>query len=115
MLNGVNLSEDINNSKLNSQLGGVSGVVTNPINNPYKNLDKSLLIDETAISKEAINLYQKEQDIQRFSALVMSDPEDMSHEQIVSGLFEKGVKDIFSDETIEELSQNNKLLEDISF
>jgi hypothetical protein len=61
MLNGVNnLNDELNNSQLDKQIG-VNGVITNPINNPYKNLDKNLLIDETAISTEAINLYQKEQ------------------------------------------------------
>lgn len=113
MLNGVNLNDELNNSQLNGQ-AGVSGVVTNPINNPYKNIDRSLLIDETAISDEAVNLYQKEQDIKQFTSLAMSNPEDLSHEEIIANLFSKGVSDPFSNETIEELSGNQKLLEDLS-
>lgn len=112
MVNGVNLNDELNNSKLNEQIG-VNGVVTNPINNPYKNIDKSLLIDETAISDEAVTLYQKEQDVNQFNALAMSDPEDLSHEEIVSGLFNKGATDVFSENVLSELSSNNKLLSDL--
>ena len=113
MLNGVKLNDELNNSQLNGQLG-VSGVVTNPITNPYKNIDRSLLIDETAISDEAINLYQKEQDVKQFTSLAMSDPEDLSHEEIITNLFNKGVSDPFSDEAITSLSGNQKLLDDLS-
>lgn len=113
MLNGINnVNDELKNAQLQEQLG-VNGVVTNPINNPYRNIDKNLLIDETAISNEAINLYQKEQDIKQFTLLAMSNPDDMSHEEIVAGLFDKGVSDLFSDETLEELSVNEKLLEDL--
>lgn len=113
MLNGINLNEELKNNTTDGQIG-VSSVVTNPINNPYKNIDKSLLIDETAISDEAVNLYQKEQDVKEFNSLAMSDPEDLSHEEIIAGLFNKGVSDPYSDEIVEELSTNSKLLEDLS-
>lgn len=113
MVNGIN--QELNhNSQLDNRIG-VSGVVTNPINNPYKNIDKSLLIDETAISDEAVNLYQKEQDVKKFNVLAMSDPEDLSHEEIIANLFGNGVSDPLSDDTIEELSSNQKLLNDLSF
>ena len=113
MLNGITHNEELNNSQLNNQLG-VSGVVTNPINNPYKNVDKNLLIDETAISNDAVNLYQKEQDVKQFNNLAMSDPQDLSHEDIISNLFDKGVSDPFSDEALTSLSGNQKLLDDLS-
>lgn len=114
MLNGVNHNDELNNSQLNNQIG-VSGVVTNPINNPYKNIDKSLLIDETAISNEAVNLYQKEQDVKQFSALAMSNPEDLSHEEIISNLFNSGnVSDLFSDDVLGGLATNQNLMNDLS-
>lgn len=114
MVNGINLNDELNNAKLNEQIG-VSGVVTNPINNPYKNIDRSLLIDETAISDEAVNLYEKEQDIKQFNTLAMSDPEDLSHEEIIANLFGSGVSDPLSDQAVEGLSSNQKLLEDLDF
>lgn len=113
MLNGINYNDELNSSQLDRQIG-VNGVVTNPINNPYKKIDKSLLIDETAISHEAISLYQKEQDVNKFNNLALSNPEDLSHEQIISDLFQKGVSDPFSDEALTELSGNEKLLNDLS-
>lgn len=106
MLNGINLN--------NKDTMSISSVVTNPISNPYRNADKSLLIDESAISQQAVNLYQKEQDIKQFTLLAMSNPEDLSHEKIISSLFQKGVIDPFSDEAITALSNNDKLLKDIT-
>lgn len=114
MVNGVNINDELSNSKLNGQLDGISGVMTNPINNPYKNVDKNLLIDETAISNEAVKLYEKEQDVKQFVNLVTSNPDDLSHDDIVTGLFNKGVCDPFSDETVTELASNKNLLNDLS-
>lgn len=113
MVNSVRLNDELNNAQIGGQIG-VSGVVTNPINNPYKNIDRSLLIDETAISQDAINLYEKEQDVKKFNTLAMSDPEDMSHEEIIANLFNRGASDPFSDESITELAGNQKLLEDLN-
>jgi len=112
MLNGVN-NEGILNSQLDRQ-SEVSKVVTNPINNAYKNLDANLLIDETSISKEAVNLYQKEQDVKKFTSLATSDPEDTSHEKIVANLFSKGVLDPLSDDIVQKLSGNQNLLNDLA-
>lgn len=112
MLNGINLNDELN-SAAEKQIG-VSSVVTNPINNPYKNIDRNLLIDETAISDQAVKLYQKEQDIKGFNNLAMSDPGDMSHEEIIAGLFNQGISDPFSDEALNSLSNNEKLLKDLS-
>lgn len=113
MVNGVNLNDELNQSKLSDQIG-ISGVVTNPINNPYKNIDRNLLIDETAISDEAVNLYTKEQDVKKFNSLAMSDPDDLSHDEIISNLFDKGATDPLSDEALQELSSNKRLLNDLS-
>ncbi len=113
MLNGIDNNEGILNSQVDKQ-NEVSKVVTNPIRNPYKNIDANLLIDETAISDEAVNLYQKEQDVKQFNNLAMSDPENMSHEEIVAGLFSKGVLDPLSDNVIEKLSGNQNLFKDLS-
>lgn len=113
MVNGINVNDELNSSQLDAHINGVNSVVTNPISNPYKNIDKNLLIDETAVSTEAINLYQKDQDIQKFKSLAMSDPEDLSHEEIVAGLFNKGGIDPFSDAAVEEISGSPKLLKDL--
>lgn len=112
MLNGVNNKEDLLQAQVDKQLG-VSSVATNPIKNPYKNIDSSLLIDETAISNEALKLYEKEQDVKKFNQLAMTDPNDVSHEEIIANLFDKGVIDPHSDEVLSDLVNNNKLLNDL--
>ena len=112
MLNGVNKNEELNNSQLSEQ-SGVSGI-TNPISRQYKNIDKNLLIDETSISNEAVVLYEKELDVNKFNTLAMSDPEDLSHEEIISNLFNKGVSDPLSEEAVENLAANEGLLKDLS-
>lgn len=112
MLNGVNNNDGILNSQLDKN-NEVSKVITNPIKNPYQKIDESLLVDETAISNQAIKLYEQEQDIKKFTNLVMSDPEDLSHEEILEGLFAKGLTDPFSDDVLSGLSENQKLWNDL--
>jgi len=113
MLDGINLSEELNGSQTDKQLESIGSVVTNPINNPYKNADKNLLIDETSLSEEAVKLYQKEQDVKQFTNLAMSDPQDLSHEDIISNLFSNGVTDLLSDENFSKLAENSSLLNDL--
>ncbi len=113
MLNGITLNEELDTSQINdSQLGSISGISAGGIN-AYKNADKDLFVDQSDISDEAVNLYQKEQDVKSFTNLALSDPEDSSQDDIVSSLFEDGVSDLFSDEVFSELAENDSLLEDL--
>lgn len=113
MLNGIK-NEGILNSQTDKQ-NEVSKLTTNPIkNNPYSNADKSLLIDETAISTEAVKLYEREQDVKKFTNLALSDADDLSHEEIIANLFNKGCTDPFSDEVLGQLSINQNLLDDLA-
>lgn len=114
MLNGINNNEGILNSQTDKQ-SEVSKLTTNPIrSNPYSNVNKNLLIDETAISSEAVKLYEREQDIKKFTNLAMSDSDDLSHEQIIANLFDKGAVDPFSDDALSQLSSNQNLLDDLA-
>jgi hypothetical protein len=113
MINGVNHGEELISSQLKGQ-AGVNALTTDPIKNIHGNIDKNLLIDETAISNKAVNLYQKEQDVKQFNTLAMSNPEDLSHEEIISNLFNNGISDLLADNVISELSNNQNLLNDLS-
>jgi hypothetical protein len=113
MLNGINNNDLLSNTQLDKQ-NEVGAVTTNPIKNPYSNIDRNLLIDETAISSEAVNLYEKEQDVKKFNTLAMSDPSDLSHEEIIANLFSKGGLDPLADNIITQLSANEDLLRDVS-
>lgn len=110
MLNGIT-----NNGILNTQTEKSNGIfgVTNPIKNPYQSVDKGLFIDETNISHKAIEMYQKDLDIRNFTNLVMSNPEDVSHNDRVENLLSNGVTDVLDEKTVENLSSNSKLIKDL--
>ncbi len=65
------------------------------------------------LSKHALNLYERKTDINNFTKLVLSDPENKSHEDIVDKLFNKGVVDPFSEDAIFNLSDNERFLRDL--
>ena len=67
------------------------------------------------LSKHALNLYERKTDINNFTKLVLSDPENKSHEDIVDKLFNKGVVDPFSEDAIFNLSDNERFLRDLGF
>lgn len=82
-------------------------------NNPYANVDKNLLIDETDISKEAFNLYQKDLDIKKFTALAMSDPMNQDCNTLVMENVFSSLDDSFNDKIIEGIFSNKTFLKDI--
>lgn len=105
MLKGVS-NHDVNSQNLIQQ----NEIEKTGLNkkNPYANVDKNLLIDESSISTEALDKYQRDLDIKRFSALAMSDPEDLSHNILVAqNVF--GVEDTEFDSKVFEGIFNNKV------
>lgn len=65
------------------------------------------------LSKKAVELYEKQTDINNFSKLVLSNPENHSHNEMVSKLFEDVVADPFVDDKLAELADNQKFLKDL--
>lgn len=83
-----------------------------PMTSPFqKQPDRDTFLKR--MSKHALNLYEKQTDINNFKKLVLSDPENDSHNQIMNELFEKGVKDVLEEQTLFELSENSRFLEDL--
>ncbi len=74
-------------------------------NNPY--------VDKTEISANAIELFQKDCDINKFNKIAMSDPNDLSHLDMMNELFSQGVIDVFEDDVISNLVTNSKLWDDL--
>lgn len=66
-----------------------------------------------SLSKHALNLYERKTDINNFTQLALSNPENKSHDAIVDKLFKKGVVDPFSDDAIFDLSDNERFLRDL--
>lgn len=82
-------------------------------NNPYSNIDKNLLIDETNISTEAFNLYQRDLDIRKFVSLAMSDPENLNHNALVAQNVFGGNDESFENKIIEGMFNNRTFLKDL--
>ena len=117
MLN--NIDNNSNNLALNSQLvqqeslNSILGTSTANKNNNTNNVDSNFLIDSSDISNRALQMYEHELDVKKFTELATSDPENTSHNELVEELFTKGVVDVFEDSTIAALSTNKSLLDDL--
>ena len=67
-----------------------------------------------SLSRHALGLYERQSDINNFKKLVLSDPENLSHNEIVDNLFRtQGISNPFSDEALFELSENKRFLDDL--
>ena len=73
--------------------------------NPY--------VDRTEISSNALELFQKDCDINKFNKIAMSDSNDLSHLDRMNELFTQGVVDVFEDDVLSSLVNNSKLWEDL--
>ena len=82
--------------------------VTSPIES-LKNQAKINFLKN--LSKHALNMYERKTDINNFTRLVLSDPENTSHNQIVDELF--AGKNPLSDEALFDLSENKRFLDDL--
>lgn len=65
------------------------------------------------LSKKAVELYEKQVDINNFSKLVLSNPENKTHNDLVSKLFDDGVTDPFVDDKLADLADNKRFLRDL--
>ena len=116
MFNNIN---DNNNEYLyNSQLDKQSNIINlaalranaqksaySVNNNPY--------IDKTEISANAIEMFQRDCDINKFNKIAMSDSEDFSHLERMQELFSEGIVDVFEDDVLSNLVTNSKLWDDL--
>lgn len=67
----------------------------------------------TKLSKQAVEMYERKSDINKFSQLVLSNPENTSHNELMNDLFENGVVDPFEDFKLAQLADNEKFLKDL--
>ena len=65
------------------------------------------------ISEKAVEIYERNADIKKFSNLVLSDNDDNSNDALMKKLFESGVNDPFDEENITKLAGNRKFLKDL--
>ena len=65
-----------------------------------------------SLSKHALNLYERKTDINNFTRLALSNPENTSHNLIVEELFGKD-GDPFAEDALFTLSENERFLKDL--
>ena len=113
MLNGVSNNDNISNNYISREnnIAQVSDAQKKYATSPFKN---SHFVDEMQISNEALNLYQKEQDIKKFAQLALSDENDTSHFNLIDIAFSNGTISPFTDENLDALLNNQKLWDDIN-
>ena len=110
MLKGLSGQDLINQNLIQ---GNNVEKLTSAKKNPYADIDKNLLIDETSISNEAINLYQRDMDIRKFGSLAMSDPENLSHNTLVAQNVFSLQDSSFENKVIEGIFNNKTFLKDL--
>ena len=113
MFNNIN---DNNRDILYSQFNETNNVVniaaaraamqkSRMANNPY--------VDKTEISANAMQLFQRDLDINKFTKIMTENPNDNSHLARMKELFDEGVIDVYEDDVLSSLVTNSKLLDDL--
>ena len=87
--------------------------MSSPIDDLHEKQRKIFL---RGMSKYALELYVKKNDIKNFTKLALSDPEDKKQEDVLSSMIKSGkIADVLDDSMASKLSENEKLLEDLGF
>lgn len=113
MFNNIN---DSGNTFYNSQLDNASNIIN--LAAVRANLQKNgyavnPYVDKSEISSNAMELFQKDLDINKFTKIATSDPEDTSHLEKMKELFNDGVIDVYEDDVLSNLVTNSKLWDDL--
>ena len=87
-----------------------SSVAMNPIEVDFEQRQSVFL---KHLTKTAVDMYEKKSDIKKFTKLVLSNPENTSHNKLVDALFSHGCVSAEDEERLKELSDNRKFLKDL--
>lgn len=81
--------------------------------NPFEKSDKSFFVDESQISNAAMEKYEHELDVQRFSEILKETDEKEANELVLQQAFD-GILSIDDDEFMSELLASEVFLNDIA-
>ena len=115
MFNNINENKDfLYNSQLEKQTNVINfaALRANSQKNAY-GINSNPYVDRSEISASAIELFQKDCDINKFNKIAMSDENDFSHIERMQELFADGIIDVFEDDVIKSLTTNSKLWDDL--
>lgn len=96
--------------KLSEEREQRAGNVINPIDADF-NSRKNIFLNK--MTENAVNLYERESDIKKFTELAISNPENNSHNKLVDALFSHGIVNVEDDEKLLKLSDNTRFLRDL--
>lgn len=86
-------------------------LMSSPIEPVQERAQKTFL---KSLSKHALNLYERKTDINNFTRLALSNPENTSHNDIIDELFDKdGLVNPLDEDSVFELSENERFLKDL--
>ncbi len=112
MIDKINDNSLLNTQELQSQEAQSSRAISgSALKNAY-GASRSNLIDESSISQEAVLLYQREQEINRYTSYLDNITEEEATQEVVS-LMEKGIIDISEEELAESMFNDIALLNDL--
>ena len=81
--------------------------------NPFEKANSDYFVDESNISSEAIAKYERENDVKKFSDILMQYDEKDALEQVLQKVFDGSIS-IDNDEFLSELLTNEDFLNDIA-
>ncbi len=81
--------------------------------NPFEKVNSSYFIDESQISDDAIEKYQRELDVKKFSEILKETDEKEANELVLKQAFD-GILSIDDDEFLSELLTSDVFLNDIA-
>jgi len=110
MLN--NISDNYNNNNIKEQAEILKAGLGLYKNNQSSS-QLSQLFDATDISPEALNLYERGQDISKFTQLALSDPDNTSHNQLTLDTLFSNASNMRDSELTDSLFNNQDFLNDI--
>jgi len=101
------LAKKLNESK---KRGITNGAAINPLEVDFDNKKKEFF---KSLTNSALNLYQRQCDIKKFTKLALSDLDNTTENDIMQDLFNRGIVDPYEDEKLSKLADNKKFLRDL--
>ena len=101
------------NSEIIDQSQSLDRIKGLGVSNPYEVDKNKFFIDESSISTTALEKYQKELDVKKFSDILFQTDEKTANELVLQQAFE-GIFSIDETDFLSELLDNKDLLNDIA-
>jgi len=112
MINNILKDGLIGNSQLNQnkETTSVDGVSEKELRSTYRK--NGILVDESQISQEALNLYEKDKEIEKYKGLLGQITEEEANQQVAS-LMDEGIITISEEDLASSMIRNDDLINDL--